>query len=146
MTHYRSKQVAWWGFALAALMAAGGIVLAARELAVGLGLVAVALLVANFGLLTVRVDEREVRWSFGALPGRRIPLERIADVQTERSPWYWGWGIRWTPRGWLWRSAGLDAVWLTLTDGKRVGVGSEDPRDLERAIRARLTDTAQARR
>lgn len=144
--NYESKQVATWGIALAALLGLGGLVQGAlfalagrQEALVGLGLVLVALLVANFAVLTVRVTDTEVRWSFGTgLIGRRVPLERVRGAAVRRSPWYWGWGIRWTPRGWLWRSSGLDAVWLELAGGKQIGVGSPDPAGLAHAIQGGL--------
>lgn len=150
MTSYETEQRAWWVFALAALVAAGGIVLSVShgplstpEGLVGLVVVLLALVLASFGALTVRVTDEEVRWYFGpGLFGRRIPLDRIRDAEVHRSAWYWGYGIRWTPRGWLWRSSGLDAVWIELASGKRVGVGSPDPEGLRRAILERRATAA----
>jgi hypothetical protein len=144
MVDYESKQVALWGVGLAGLLAITGIGLTLagerQQVLAGLGLVVVALLIANFAVLKVRVTSSEVRWAFGiGWLARRIPLEEIRDVEVKRSAWYWGWGIRWTPRGWLWRSSGLDAVWLGLASGKQAGVGSHRPAELARAIRERTT-------
>lgn len=142
---YESRQSASWTIVLAMVLGAVGVALAvagttvggAGLAVVGFGLVLVALLISSFASLTVRVTAEEVCWSFGmGLFRRRIPLARVRDVEVRRSAWYWGWGIRWTPRGWLWRAGGLDAVWLELEGGKRVGVGSPDPEGLARAVRA----------
>jgi hypothetical protein len=135
--------VALWGLALAGVMVLGGIVLAVQggrePVLIGIGLAVVALLVSNFAVLRVRVDDEQVHQAFGiGLFSRRIPLARVRDVEVRRSAWYWGWGIRWTPRGWLWRSSGLDAVWVRLDSGRQAGMGSPDPEGLAGAIRARL--------
>jgi hypothetical protein len=148
MARYESRSTAWWLFALAVLLGVGGLALAVgfglagrAEVFIGLGLVPFALVLANFGVLTVRVGGDELAWRFGPGPvGRRIPLRRVRSVEERRTPWYWGWGIRWTPRGWLWRAHGLDAVWLELDDGKWVGVGTQDPGGLSGALRARITE------
>jgi hypothetical protein len=146
MQRHETKSVAPWAYALAGtfgltgLGAGVGLALLGNEAAlIGPFLVLMALLMANFASLTVTVDEREVRWRFGRGPvGRRVPLERVRGVEVRHSPWYWGWGIRWTPHGWLWRSHGLDAVWLELDDGRHVGVGTQDPAGLAQALRSRL--------
>jgi hypothetical protein len=107
---------------------------------VGLGLVLVSLLVANFAVLSVRVTASEVLVAFG--PGwvrRRIPLADVRAVTVAHSPWYWGFGLRWTPRGWLWRASGFDAVWLRLSSGREAGFGASDPERVAAAIRARTT-------
>ena len=143
---YESKQTAWWTFAIAIVLGVIGLGLAIGyglaggfDALIGVFLLLLALFVSNFGTLTVHVTNSEVRWFFGrGLIGKSIPLERIRDVEVHRSPWYWGWGIRWTPRGWLWRSNGLVAVWLQLSNGKQIGVGSDDPQSLESAIRVLL--------
>jgi hypothetical protein len=146
MATYESKQTAGWAFAGAGLLAAAGVVIAAvagaagePEALMGVGLLAVALLMANFAVLTVRVNDSEVAWRFGRGPiGWRVPLRRIRGVEVGRTHWYWGWGIRWTRRGWLWRATGLDTVWLELDSDRSVGVGARDPRQLAEAVRKRL--------
>jgi len=143
---YESRQTAWWTFAIAIVLGLIGLGLAIAygsagrvEGLIGVLVVLLALFVSNFGILTVLVTDSEVRWFFGRGPiGKSIPFERIRDVEVHRTAWYWGWGIRWTPRGWLWRSNGLVAVWLVLSNGRQIGVGSDEPQSLERAIRMYL--------
>ncbi|QDU65243.1 hypothetical protein [Engelhardtia mirabilis] len=143
MTAYESKSTGWWLFGIAGFLVVLGLVLAvifaigARpEALIGVALVALGLLVANFGVLTVRVTGAVVSWHFGRGPiGWTVPLERVVGVEARRSPWYWGWGIRWTTHGWLWRAHGLDAVWIELDSGRSVGVGTQDPDGLVRALR-----------
>ena len=92
---------------------------------VGLVLVAVAYM---FSSLTVLVDNNSVQWYFG--PGafrKSVLLADIADVQSVRNKWWYGWGIRYTPHGWLYNASGLDAVQLGLAGGKTVRVGTDEP-------------------
>lgn len=144
--HYESKSVGAWAFLVAGVLAIGGLTFIAvgglqviSHTFIGLGLILFGLLIANFGVLTVQVTDQEVTWFFGRGPiARHIPLTEITGAESKSSPWYWGWGIRWTPNGWLWRSYGLDAVWLELTNGKKIGVGTQDPDGLTQAVRDRL--------
>ena len=127
------------------LVALGTLLLAAafllrEEVEPGLILLTVVtLLLANFGSLTVRVDEGAVKLRFGVgLIRRTIPLDRIQAAARVRNRWWYGWGIRLTPHGWLWNVAGLDAIELRLTTGKLFRIGTDDPEGLETALRNRL--------
>lgn len=51
-----------------------------------------------------------------------------------RNKWWYGWGIRLTPHGWLYNVSGLDAVELHLTGGRKVRLGTAEPAQLSRAI------------
>ena len=126
-------------FVLSLLLVAGVFFL--RDAPVpGLTLAAVvALFLASFGSLEVRVDEDAVRLRFGVgLIRRTIALDRIESTARVRNRWWYGWGIRLTPHGWLWNVAGLDAVELRLTDGKLFRIGTGDPEGLQGALEARL--------
>ena len=88
-----------------------------------------------FGWLTVEVSDDRVRWWFGpGLIWRRVRVADIRSVAAVRNRWYYGWGLRLTPHGWLYNVSGLDAVELELTNGRRVRVGTDQPRELVRAI------------
>ncbi len=126
-------------FVLSLLLVAGVFFLR-DALVPGLTLAAVvALFLASFGSLEVRVDEDAVRLRFGVgLIRRTIALDRIESTARVRNRWWYGWGIRLTPHGWLWNVAGLDAVELRLTDGKLFRIGTGDPEGLQGALEARL--------
>ena len=53
-----------------------------------------------------------------------------------RNLWYYGWGIRYTPHGWLFNVSGLDAVELELKNGRTWRVGTDEPVELLAAIQA----------
>jgi hypothetical protein len=111
------------------------------------GLIALLVLVAcvaTFASLTVRVDDRAVRFVFGiGLLRRTIPLAQIRGARPVRNPWYWGLGIHRTPAGWLYNVSGLEAVELTLSDGQLCRIGSDDATHLAEAIAQALAATGR---
>jgi len=135
---YRRTQV---GTPILVPMAAAAVILVAVGAAVGwnalvLGAgVLFATLATLFHSLTVEVDHREVRCAFGiGLIRRTIPVERIVEARAVRNSWWYGWGIRLTPHGWMFNISGLDAVELEFVDGRRFRIGTADPNGLVRAI------------
>ena len=67
----------------------------------------------SFSALTVVVDDRmiQIRFGFGVIRKTFI-LKEIASFRPVRNPWYYGWGIRFTPRGWLFNVSGFSAIEL----------------------------------
>ena len=97
--------------------------------------VLVGCLLVLFSTLTVSVQDQAVGVSFGpGLIRRRIPLSRIRDVRVVRTPWYYGWGIRLTPSGWLWNVSGLGGVEVQFDDGHRFRIGSDEPEKLAEVL------------
>jgi hypothetical protein len=97
--------------------------------------VLVAVIGILFSTLTVEVRDGDLRFRFGPGPvGRRWPLADIAKVEVVKNRWYWGWGIRLTPFGWLYNVSGLHAVQITLRSGRRYRIGSDEPEALRAAI------------
>ena len=90
----------------------------------------IALLVGLFfHKLTVKVSNDYLYLAFGiGIIHRKINLQSIEKVEAVQNRWWYGYGIRYTPHGWLWNIQGLDAVELTYTNGKcfRVGTGDVD--------------------
>jgi hypothetical protein len=109
----------------------------------GPALVAILLIVvlAQAATLTTRVDDGvlEVRMGIG-LVRRRIDLRDVARVDVVRTLWIWGWGIRWTPYGWLWNVSGTRGIQLTYRSGRRFRIGSDEPERLAAAVDAWLGD------
>jgi hypothetical protein len=136
---YRHTQV---GKSLLFGLAGGGAACAAAALLapvpwIGLAVGAVLVLSAVlFGTLTVEVDGDALRFRFGpGLVARRIPLAAIREVRSVRTSLWHGWGIHLTPHGWLYNVSGFDAVEVGLEGGKRLRIGTDEPRELERAVR-----------
>jgi len=105
------------------------------------GLLALGLLA--YATLTVDVDAENVRVRFGiGLIRKSIPLSDIARCEIVRTPSWWGWGMHWTPSGWLYNVSGRAAVRLEMTSQRPVMIGSDEAERLKAAIDARLAPAA----
>ncbi len=110
-------------------------------------LIALLLVVAwLFSSLRVTVGAGRVRAAFGpGWPRWERALADVAGVAAVRNRWWYGWGIRLTPGGWMFNVAGLDAVELTLASGRRFRIGTDEPAALVAALEAAL-DAARSPR
>ena len=89
-----------------------------------------------FYSLHVEIAEGVIRCRFGiGLIRKRFNLAEIIDVQPVINKWYYGFGIRLTPNGWLFNVSGLRAVEITLRSGKKYRIGTTEPDRLAAAIR-----------
>ena len=97
-----------------------------------------------FASLTVEIKYGSVICRFGpGLVRKKIKLSDVTDVRPVTNPWLAGWGIRWIPsRYMLWNVSGFQAVELTLTNGKKFRIGTDEPKSLVQAIQInKTTDT-----
>jgi hypothetical protein len=96
------------------------------------------LLVAVLGMfccLTIEIDRWQLRCFFGpGLIRRTIAVHEIVSAQPVRNRWYYGWGIRLTPTGWMFNVSGLDAVELGLASGARFRIGTDRPGEVIAAL------------
>lgn len=100
-----------------------------------------ALLAPCFARLRVHDDGEALRVAFGpwGLFATRVRYADIEDVAAGRSALIDGWGIHWIPRrGWTWNVHGFDAVELTLTGGRRMRIGTDDPEGLAAFLESRV--------
>jgi len=121
----------------------GGALVLIAALTVLAGFVWIALFAAAIILLcliifsTLRVwisgDALEIRLGPGPF-GKRFPLRDIRSARTVKNPWYYGWGVRVTPQGWLYNVSGSAAVEIELTNGRKYRIGTDEPGALEAAI------------
>jgi len=136
---YQSAQYGFWIFIpviIASWIVAA--ILAAFEQWIGAGIAGIAPLLgfALFGVLRVSVGDGQFVARFGwlGLFRRRIDLGEVRQARAVRNKWYYGWGIRLTPHGWLWNIQGLDAVELELNSGRKTRIGTDQPKELVRAV------------
>jgi len=96
-----------------------------------------------YATLTVEVDAESVLVRFGiGLIRKSIPLADIVRCDVVRTPTWWGWGMHWTPSGWLYNVAGRAAVRLEMRSQRPVMIGSDEAERLKAAIDARLAPHA----
>jgi hypothetical protein len=101
------------------------------------GLLALGLLA--YATLTVEVEAENVLVRFGVgLIRKSIPLADITRCEIVRTPSWWGWGMHWTPSGWLYNVSGRVAVRLEMRSQRPVMIGSDEAERLKAAIDASL--------
>ena len=72
------------------------------------------------------------------MPLRMRANKKEIEAQPVTNKWYYGWGIKRTPHGWLFNVSGLQAVEITLRSAKKYRIGTDEPERLADAIRANL--------
>lgn len=114
-----------------------GLICRHNELLIAGGLLSVALTftLMLFHSLTVRISKTDLDLRFGiGLVGRSILLNEIAAAEIVRNRWFYGWGIKRTPHGWLYNVSGLDAVQITMKNGRQYRIGTDEPDQLHAAL------------
>ncbi|MCB0173034.1 MAG: hypothetical protein KDJ97_21080 [Anaerolineae bacterium] len=98
-------------------------------------LIILLITLALFPTLTVTVDDRLVKLYYGlGLIHKQFLLKEIETFRPVKNPWYYGWGIRYTPHGWLYNVSGLSAIELHMKSGKQYRIGTDEPAGLAQAI------------
>ncbi|MGB0389532.1 MAG: hypothetical protein ACPGWR_32325 [Ardenticatenaceae bacterium] len=142
MKEYKHTQI---GYLL--LILYSGVILLIAYLALMSGfnpIALVALLVmlvvlALFATLSVTVDQEMIKLQFGiGLIRKGFRVDQIEAYQVVKNPWYYGWGIRYTPRGWLFNVSGLSALELQMKNGKTYRIGTDDPQGFAQAVEQAL--------
>ena len=111
------------------------------EALIFLGVVAGILLLAFllFHSLTVEVAHGYLRIRFGiGLIRREFRVKDIGAAEQVRNRWWYGWGIRLTPHGWLFNVSGYDAVQIRLKNGRQYRIGTDEPEALLAALQAAM--------
>jgi hypothetical protein len=88
-----------------------------------------------FYKLTVQVTEEKLRIQFGiGLIRRSWLLSDIVSTEIIRYPWWYGWGIHFTPHGTIFNVSGFTAVAVRLKSGRTALIGTDEPEKLRTAI------------
>ena len=112
---------------------------APARLVPGIAMIVLVAAAALFSNLTVSVTREQISLRFGVgLIRRRFRIGDIHHVSIIRNRWWYGWGVRFTPHGWLYSVSGFDAVRIVLTSGRPYNVGTDEPTDLLTAIQAAI--------
>ncbi len=102
------------------------------------GMAVLALMLPLFGWLSVTVDQEAVTTRFGiGLLRKKIWLKDIKSAERVRNKWWYGWGMRMGPWGWMYNVSGLDAVEIELKTGGKFRIGTDEPDELVSAIQVR---------
>ena len=141
MTRYKHTQIGhvviWAVLVISVVVAIGTISQPSRshEISVVISLV-LLVTIPLFCKLRIEIDDQTLLASFGiGVIRKKVPLAQIIACAPIRIRWWYGWGIHLTPYGWLYNVSGLDAVAITLRNGRKFALGTDDPRGLVAAIR-----------
>jgi len=89
-----------------------------------------------FYKLRITIEDETLRASFGlGIIRKKVRLAEILGCESIRIRWWYGWGIHLTPYGCLYNVSGFDAVAITLRDGRKFALGTDDLHGLTAGIR-----------
>ena len=99
------------------------------------GLIIMLTALGLFATLTVSVSDQKIKIKFGlGILRKSFLLKDVQAYQVVKNPWYYGWGIRYTPPGWIFGVSGLSAIELKMKSGKIYRIGTDDPRSFAQAL------------
>ena len=145
MNEYQHTQAGWvlmgaFGFCLGLFLALG-MIGKASDIVIVVPLLFLVLL-ALFHSLNVAVTKEEISLRFGiGFIKKKIAVTDIRTASVVRNRWYYGFGIRFTPHGWLYNVSGLNAVEIELAKGKNIRIGTNEPGELLAAIESVIGKT-----
>ena len=146
MTEYRHTQIGRviiWALLVGSVCFAIGAIFESSLHRETLLVASIVLLItlALFYELTITIDNETLCARFGVgIIRKKVPIGEIAGCEPIRIRWWYGWGIHLTRYGWLYNVSGWDAVAITLRNGRKFLLGTDDPHGLAETIR-RLIDT-----
>jgi hypothetical protein len=104
-------------------------------IAVAIGTLALVLGTLLVMRLTVRVTPEEIEIRYVPFVDRHISIADIAGFEPRTyNPILAGYGIHITPYGWVYNVSGREGVALTLTNGKRLLIGTQRQQELVSAL------------
>lgn len=96
------------------------------------------IIIALFYKLTIEFDGSVLKLSYGiGLIRIRFKIDKLIETQIIKTPWYYGLGIRITPKGMLYNIQGskaLDIKYISNGKNKKIMVGSSEPERLKQAL------------
>lgn len=143
---YKHTQLAWviWAIItwIATFLAMAAVLIGNNIGVIGFALVLILVAVAFYGL-TVEVDKEKqsISWWFG--PGvakKSVPFSDIAYVKPVRNSFRHGIGMRISNDGWVYSVSGFSAIEITLHDGMKYRIGTNDQSNLLAAFPNSLTE------
>jgi hypothetical protein len=136
-TSYGPWLIAVAGIVVLGVLFASTGTMSGSNLAIILVLLLIAVIGVVFARLTVTVDPVSVVAAFGVgWPRRQTAVGEIVAARQVRNKWWYGWGIRKIPDGWMYNVWGLDAIELELRSGKILRIGTDEPGALLAALPA----------
>ncbi len=94
------------------------------------------LALASFYSFTIQLAEGRLNFWFGIGVGRKsFPLEEIRSSEIVKNPWYYLWGIKSIPGGWLYSIApGGRVIELIFKDNRVIHLGTSRPEEIKQRL------------
>ena len=100
--------------------------------------------ISLFYSFTVQVAGGKIKFWFGiGLFRKTYALSEIKSTRQVKNPWYYFWGVKSIPGGWLYSIAPGEALKLVLKNGLIVHVGTDQPKMLRQAVNAAIKQAAR---
>ena len=91
--------------------------------------------ISLFYSFTVQVAAGKIKFWFGiGLFRKTYLLNEIKSTRQIKNPWYYFWGVKSIPGGWLYSIAPGEALEIVLKNGLIVHVGTDQPKILRQAV------------
>jgi hypothetical protein len=135
--HTQIGYVIIWSVLAITVIADGGLMASSshREAPVIVSIILLVCLVL-FYKLRIRIEDDTLCVSFGiGIIRKNVSVPDVAACEPIRIKWWYGWGIHLTPYGWLYNVSGFNAVAITLRDGRKFALGTDDPNGVVEAIK-----------
>jgi len=88
-----------------------------------------------FHSLTIEIDDNNLRFYFAhGFWKKNISLEEIDRIEIVKNHWYYGWGIKLMPHGWLYNVSGLKAIEIQKKNGRMIRIGSDEPEKVKEIL------------
>ena len=93
-----------------------------------------------FHSLTVAEFDNYIEIKFGpGLIKKKFLYDEIESCSIARNKWWYGFGIRKIPGGWLYNVSGLNAIKLNMKNGKEYRIGTDEPQKLFEVMHKKLS-------
>jgi hypothetical protein len=100
-----------------------------------LGLMVICLFL--FHSLTVTISQDDILLRFGiGLIRKRFAVADIQQAVIVKNRWYYGWGVKLGPSGWIFNVSGFDAVEIQMKNDRCYRIGTDEPGALLAAIQS----------
>lgn len=91
---------------------------------------------------TIEISEEKLKFWFGiGIVRKTFVLSEIQSSKEVDIPWYYFWGVKSIPGGWLWSIAPGTGVEIVLKNGSLVLLGTNQPEKLKQAVDAARQQT-----
>ncbi len=88
-----------------------------------------------FSSLTIKISPTELLIYFGiGIIRKKFELSEIIYCKPSKLNFFYGWGIKRIPGGWMYNVSGLKVVEIELKNGKRYYIGTDEPQKVCKVI------------